>query len=557
MTMEVRRTQPGLFLLLRRLRLPLILLIVVYAVAVFGFTLVPGIDAAGEPWRMSFLHAFYFVSFLGTTIGLGEIPQPFSDAQRLWATASIYATVTAWLYGIGALLSTLQDPLFRRILHENRFAAAVRGLREPFVLLCGYDDAGKLIARELCEEGIGVVVVDRVQERVDSVETDELPLSVPALQANAMHPGTLLTAGVNHPACIATLALTGDDAANLSVSLNAKILAPERQVICVAHHHEHQAAMARVGAEHLINPHDTFAERLAQALIKPSLHVIYESLTTQTSTPMAEPPAFPRGRWLVCGYGRFGRTVHRHLQQVGIEVTAVDLLAPADATIDHVTGSAIDAATLHRARIEHADAIVVATPNDTTNLAIAMLARELNPRLFMVLRQSERRNTPLFRAIDADITTLSGYIVAAEVLRIIRAPQLSYFLRLARQQDEAWVRGLLERMRERIGDEIAETWSIGIDAAAMPAVAAAIRRGRKVTVGDLMRAPDNREIPLSAVPLLLQRREGKSLLPGDEEALAMGDRLLLCGRDAARGRLRWTVSDDRVLRYLLRARAGR
>ena len=147
--------------------------------------------------------------------------------------------------------------------------------------------------------------------------------------------------------------------------------------------------------------------------------------------------------------------------------------------------------------------------------------------------------------------------MAAEVLRIIRAPQLSYFLRLARQQDEAWVRGLLERMRERIGDEIAETWSIGIDAAAMPAVAAAIRRGRKVTVGDLMRAPDNREIPLSAVPLLLQRREGKSLLPGDEEALAMGDRLLLCGRDAARGRLRWTVSDDRVLRYLLRARAGR
>ena len=135
MTMEVRRTQPGLFLLLRRLRLPLILLIVVYAVAVFGFTLVPGIDAAGQPWRMGFLHAFYFVSFLGTTIGLGEIPQPFSDAQRLWATASIYATVTAWLYGIGALLSTLQDPLFRRILHENRFAAAVRGLREPFVLL--------------------------------------------------------------------------------------------------------------------------------------------------------------------------------------------------------------------------------------------------------------------------------------------------------------------------------------------------------------------------------------------------------------------------------------
>ena len=51
--MEARRIQPGLFLLLRRLRQPLIVLIVVYAVAVFGFTVVPGVDAEGQPWRMS------------------------------------------------------------------------------------------------------------------------------------------------------------------------------------------------------------------------------------------------------------------------------------------------------------------------------------------------------------------------------------------------------------------------------------------------------------------------------------------------------------------------
>ncbi len=119
------------------------------------------------------------------------------------------------------------------------------------------------------------------------------------------------------------------------------------------------------------------------------------------------------------------------------------------------------------------------------------------------------------------------------------------------------MRGLLGRMRERIGDEVAETWSISIDAATTPAVAAALRRGRDVSVGALMRAPDNRDLPLSAVPLLLQRREGKSLLPGDAEPLAIGDRLLLCGQDVARGRLRWTVNDDRVLRYLLRGKAGR
>ncbi|MCG3171135.1 MAG: hypothetical protein CALGDGBN_02722 [Pseudomonadales bacterium] len=550
MSIEVRRTQAGLFLLLRRLRAPLIVLIVVYAVAVFGFTLVPGVDPDGRPWRMSFLHAFYFVSFLGTTIGLGEIPYPFSDAQRLWAVASIYATVVAWLYSIGSMLSTLQDPLFRRIMLENRFANAVRGIREPFVVLCGYDDAGRLVARELTEEGIGVVIVDRDPARVESVEIDRLPAAVPALQANAVVPATLLSAGVTHPACIATLALTGDDATNLSVSLNAKILAPQRPVICVAHHHEHQAAMARVGTEHLINPHDTFAERLAQSILKPSLHVIYESLTTQTSTPMATPPAFPRGRWLICGYGRFGRTVHRHLEQIGIVVTVVDEQNVSDKGTDYVSGNMIDATTLRRARLGEAAGIVICTPNDTTNLAVAMLARELNPSLFRVVRLSNRRNTPLFRALEADIITLSGYIVAAEVLRIIRAPQLSYFLRLARHQDERWTAQLLERMRERIGAEIAETWSITIDEASAPAFAAARARGQRVTVGELMRAPDNRELCLGAVPLLLQREDGKSLLPADDEELLLGDRLLLCGREITRGRLRWSLSDQRVLRYL-------
>ncbi|MBR9884970.1 MAG: potassium transporter TrkA, partial [Oceanospirillales bacterium] len=73
-----------LYVLLRRLRAPLITLIVVYAVAVLGFTLIPGQDNDGNVWHMDFFHAFYFVSFMGSTIGFGEIPYAFTNAQRMW-----------------------------------------------------------------------------------------------------------------------------------------------------------------------------------------------------------------------------------------------------------------------------------------------------------------------------------------------------------------------------------------------------------------------------------------------------------------------------------------
>jgi len=64
------------FLVMRRLRVPLVTLIVIWAVSILGYVLIPGRDASGEVVAMDFLHAFYFVSYMGTTIGFGEIPTP-------------------------------------------------------------------------------------------------------------------------------------------------------------------------------------------------------------------------------------------------------------------------------------------------------------------------------------------------------------------------------------------------------------------------------------------------------------------------------------------------
>ncbi|MDQ2778655.1 MAG: hypothetical protein M3Y32_03750 [Pseudomonadota bacterium] len=92
----------------------------------------PGLDPQDRPWTMSFLHAFYFASFLGTTFGLGEIPHVFTNMQRWWATGAIYGTVVARLYAIGALFAMLQDPLWKRVVHEARTERGLRRLRTPF-----------------------------------------------------------------------------------------------------------------------------------------------------------------------------------------------------------------------------------------------------------------------------------------------------------------------------------------------------------------------------------------------------------------------------------------
>ena len=546
MSVASGRNRFGLFILLRRLRYPLAVVVLVYAVAVFGFTLVPGVDPQGRPWTMSFLQAFYFISILGTTIGLGEIPHPFSDLQRLWGTFAMYSTVVSWLYALGASFGVLQDPMFRRILHEGRVERAVKRLREPFHLICGYDDAGSRVARELTEDGRRVVVVEIDAARADAVDIEDLTIQVPALAGDASDPRTLILAGLTHPKCAGVVALTGDDHVNIKIALTARLLNPELPVLCAVRDHASHARMAASGADHLINPDDTFAERVALSIRTPSLHVIYESLTTQTGTAFDKVQNLPRGRWLLCGFGPFTRALRRHLERLGVETVVV--AAALDDSCDagnSVRGDPTDPAVLRRADIEHATALVAATPLDSDNLAIALAGRALNKRIFIVARETRRRNAAVFRAAPVDLVTLSGYVIAAEVLGVIRTPQLWTFLRQARDRDEAWAAALLARMREVIGDEVVEPWSIECTPLVAPTVCEALGRREVVTIARLMLHTDldtePEPEPERAVPLLLQRGPSRELLPALDKTLEIGDRVLFCGRARARSAMRRLV----------------
>ena len=185
------------FLVLRRMRAPIIVLIVIYAVSVFGLTLVPGVDAEGKTTApMSFFHAFYFISYTATTIGFGEIPVAFSDAQRLWVTFCIYLTVIGWSYSVVTLIALLQDKGFQNTLTTNRFARRVRNIRQDFYLICGCGETGSLIARSFDHIGQAFVVIEKDELRVEELDLLDFKTDTPALAADARLPENLRLAGL-------------------------------------------------------------------------------------------------------------------------------------------------------------------------------------------------------------------------------------------------------------------------------------------------------------------------------------------------------------------------
>lgn len=542
----------ALFLLLRRLRTPLTLLILVYAVAVVGLVLIPGVDEQGRPWRMSFFHAFYVVSYTATTIGFGELPHLFTDAQRMWLTGTIYASVVVWLYAIGGLLATLQDPAFRLIRVENAFTRAVRRLHEPFYLVCGYGDTGAMLVRALADSGIQAVVLDIDPERIAALELEELPMVVPGLRGDAAQPAVLLRAGLEHPQCRGVIALTNRDEVNLKVAITVKLLRPRLVTICRADTMDVAANMASFGTDHIINAFNTFAGRLAMALHSPGMYLLYEWMTAAPHEPLREPIFPPVGRWILCGYGRFGKAVHARLTREGVVATVVEAdPARTQPPAGTIVGRGTEADTLEQAGIREAVGIVAGTDNDANNLSIIMTARELNPRLFMVARQNETQNDALFRAAHLDLLMQRSSVIAHKIFALLTTPLLTEFLELARKQGNEWANQLVARLGGIVGEEAPETWGVTITPLEAPAIYAGLAAGIPVTVGDLWRDPRNREERLPGIALLLKRGDTEILLPDDTLALAQGDQLLMAGRVEARRQLSWIERNHNSFAYVV------
>ncbi|MGD9298794.1 MAG: potassium channel family protein, partial [Thiohalocapsa sp.] len=207
------------FLIFRRMRAPLLALLLTYALAMAGLVIIPGRDDAGNTVHLSFFDAFYFISYTATTIGYGEIPYALTGAQRIWVTFCVYATVIVWLYSIGSLIALLQDNTLQRAMQERRFRARVRSIHDPFYLICGYGQTGSGLVRALTERGQRAVVLDSNAERVNLLKLENLREYVPALRADVRRPDSLLLAGLRLPNCQGVLALTSDNEVNLKVAL--------------------------------------------------------------------------------------------------------------------------------------------------------------------------------------------------------------------------------------------------------------------------------------------------------------------------------------------------
>ncbi|MBM4227299.1 MAG: potassium channel family protein [Gammaproteobacteria bacterium] len=541
---------PVFFIVLRRMRTPLLLLISAYAIAIAGLVTIPGVDDQGNPWQFDFLHAFYFISYTASTIGFGEVPYPFTPGQRLWVSFSIYLTVLAWLYAFGNILALLQDAGFQRAIALQRFRRQVRRRADPFYLICGYGETGMMVAHLLASYRIGAVVLDKDQDAITTVGMETNLGNVPALAADARDPAQLAEAGLHHPLCLGVVAVTGDDEVNVDVALAALLLNPGLRILCQA---QQEVAAVKLPSRHgmcVIDPFNTFGASLALAIHQPCTYRLLRILGSLPGEPFPPMVTPPKGQWILCGYGRFGRAMERHLRSEGVTLAVIENGEPI-ARPATVMGSGTDTTSLVAADIDTASGIIAGTDSDIANLGILLNARERNPAVFTVLRQNLDLNNPLVAAARPHLVMETSRIVVGQIVVELINPLLRRFLLLARDQSALWAEALIGRLMALDIEATPESFVVSITEQEAPAVHGALAGGRRCGLGHLLRDPMTQDESLPCVALLAEHAGEITLLPEADHALRPGEQLLFAGIPGAARRMQASLLEARALHFAM------
>ena len=126
-------------------------------------------------------------------------------------------------------------------------------------------------------------------------------------------------------------------------------------------------------------------------------------------------------RVIVAGFGPVGRCITEQLRAQGVEVMIIDMNSATIATqrrlgFRAVEGDVTDPAVLNEADIAHADALILAVPNEDSAVQACAAARQLAPKIFIAARTNFVSRGMLASKAGADHVTVEE-IVTAQAMR--------------------------------------------------------------------------------------------------------------------------------------------
>jgi voltage-gated potassium channel len=227
-----------------------------------------------EKW--SLMDAFYMTIITLATVGYGEV-HTVSFEGRLFTVFLILLGVGFFLYVAGNIIQFFVEGSIRSVLGRRKLDTQIKKLKGHYII-CGYGRIGRVLARFLVEKYLDVVVIERSQKRVQTMDED----GILYLVGESTDEAVLKRAGVHVARGLITAVAT--DADNVFLVLIAKQLNPELFVVARASQNATKKTLLAAGADKVISPYDLGARRMAHAILRPTVIKFLEMAFADEST---------------------------------------------------------------------------------------------------------------------------------------------------------------------------------------------------------------------------------------------------------------------------------
>ena len=352
------------------------------------------------------------------------------------------------------------------------------------------------------------------------------------------------------------MALLDDEALNIKITLITKTLNKDAKLAVKSTTTNQTENLVDLDADIIVNPFSIISSEINVAITAPNIFKLEKWLykIDDLSAPLR---IFPKGLYIICGYGRMGQKIFEKLDKNNMEVKFIEINPKRgkELTKDEknyvVFGDADDRDFLLEVGLMDAVAIVAVTNDDTTNLSILATAKKLNPNIMTMARENDLADDFLFKSANVNHIFTPSKILVNKVTNALFNPLCDKFIKLIINQDNDWASQLVVDLMADINKNPLVV-EIEINEENTPQIYKYLNsENNKLNMEILATSLEDREKKNKFIPLLLQRENDTILLPLLKEEIKIGDKILIACDENAKDNMEYICENMYEFHYAL------
>ncbi|MFA4902143.1 MAG: NAD-binding protein [Desulfobaccales bacterium] len=228
------------------------------------------IGSLGFVWLQGwdFFDALYMTVTTLSTVGYGEI-HPLTRIGRLYNMVLILSGMGVMFYILGSLARVVIEGEIRAVFGRRKLIKHIKRLKNHYIL-CGYGRIGEIIALQLKDRGLPLVVIENDPALLSRLEASGYFF----ISGDATREEVLMEAGIERAKGLISVVST--DAANVYTVLTARSLNPRLFIVARGEEEGSEKKLLRAGADKVESPYRMGGQKMAHTILHPTVTTFME-----------------------------------------------------------------------------------------------------------------------------------------------------------------------------------------------------------------------------------------------------------------------------------------